>query len=1112
MTEQTSGNRAGRILTRLTELAAELSGFDVTDLSPDQTFLELGFDSLFMTQLATSFQKEFNVKITFRQLISEYPTLNAILGFLDQSLPQEALAEEPVAHVAPEPEPSSVPIGSPDEIAPTLNTGPQNVNTDGLAAIFAEQVSLMAKQLELLRASKTTVPTIPTPITDVAKAVAVKPTADRAETKPSVPTGFGPKVDAGASDKDVLTLSQQAHIDRLVARYNKRTEGSKAQTQADRAHHADPRTAAGFNPLWKEMVYPIVVKKSLGAHLWDVDDNQYIDILNGFGPNFFGHRAPFITDALKAQLDSGYEVGPQTPRAGDAAKLLCELTGMDRVSWVNTGSEAVQAAIRISRTVTGRDKIVVFKGDYHGNFDEVLVRGVTTAKGEGRTLPLAPGIPFQSVDNVIVVDYGEPSALETIQKHASEIAAVLVEPVQSRRPEFQPREFLHELRALTQKEGIVLVFDEVITGFRIRPGGAQEYFGIKADLATYGKIIGGGMPIGVVAGRSEFMDTFDGGMWQYGDDSIPSAGVTFFAGTFVRHPMAIAAAYASLQYLQNAGPGLQERVNKLATRLATELNEFFDERGVDIFVAHFASQMFIRVNEQSDLATLFFYHMRDRGIHVLEHFPSYMTAAHTDEDVDRIIAAAKDSIYEMQSDGILESPESDSGVIAGWSKKIGLTNAQKEVWIASQMGEMESCAFNESDSFEIDGDLDLNAFRSAVEDTLNQNEAFRLRFDAGGEFQSTAGSLPIELSLTDLSSLGADGARQQLAAQLEKLALTAFDLEKGPLVRANLFCLEASKHVFVIYCHHIIFDGYSAELMIQEITDRYAAKVSGGVRENSDLIPFGIYAERMENAGNEIPTYWLKVFAEDHPEPLDLPTDRPRGAKRQYNGNTVHRELPQKLCLGVKEAAKQLGVSQFALLLSAYSALLSRLTSQEDMVIGVPTAGQARENIDAIGYCVNILPVRTNPGFEDEFSDFAKGLQKATFDAFDNQNLSISDLMNRLKIPRDPSRLALIETVFNFSRYFSGVSMPGCTLTARENRRFAVYHDLFFNIVDAGECLVIDWDYAADLFDEETISRWIDHYIALLSDIVRHPKKRIGDLSLIVPEGSADILSVGPNG
>ncbi|WP_411818966.1 aminotransferase class III-fold pyridoxal phosphate-dependent enzyme [Hyphococcus formosus] len=1094
--ENQGGNRSSRILSRLTSIAADLSGYDPNDLAADQTFLELGFDSLFMTQLATSFQKEYNVKVTFRQLISEYPTLSAIAAFLDQSLPEDK-EPEPIA-ATPVEEPAA-PI-TPEAAAPAENIRVSG-DSGALAAIFAEQVSLMSKQLELLRASNGAKSIAPNPKIEPAP---VTPAKDA--PKIAVPSGFGPKVDVAEGENSNLTKQQKAHIDQLVARYNKRTAGSKAQTQADRAHHADPRTAAGFNPLWKEMVYPIVVKKSLGAHLWDIDDNQYIDILNGFGPNFFGHRAPFITDALKAQLDSGYEVGPQTPRAGDAAKLLCELTGMDRVSWVNTGSEAVQAAIRISRTVTGRDKIVVFKGDYHGNFDEVLVRGVTTPKGEPKTMPLAPGIPFKSVENVVALDYGEASALDYIRKNANEIAAVLVEPVQSRRPEFQPKEFLHELRALTHDEGIVLVFDEVITGFRIRPGGAQEYFGIKADLATYGKIIGGGMPIGVVAGRSEYMDTFDGGMWRYGDNSIPSAGVTFFAGTFVRHPMAIAAAYASLQYLQNAGPGLQERVNKLATRMATELNDFFTEREVNIFVAHFASQMFIRVKEESELATLFFYHMRDRGIHVLEHFPSYMTAAHTDEDVDNIVAAAKDSILEMQADNILQRPQGEIGPIPGWSRKVLLTDAQKEVWIASQMGDMQSCAFNESDSISIKGPLDANAFCKSVQDTLNSNEAFRYRISADGEYQEINSDHQLTVDVIDLS--GGANANERLSTYLKDLALTPFDLEKGPLVRAKLFRLSETHHIFVVYCHHIIFDGYSADLMMQEIAGRYTGERKD---DGSALLPFSVYAQQVTDGTEKHNAYWLEVFADGAPEPLDLPTDYPRPPKRLFNGSTVHRELPKSLCNGVKETAKALGVSQFSLLLSAYSALLSRLTSQEDIVVGVPTAGQAREEIDTIGYCVNILPVRTKPGFEDDFAIFAKGIQNATFDAFSNQNLLLSDLVTALNIPRDASRLALIETVFNFSRYFSEVSIPNCEITASENRRYAVYHDMFFNIVDTGEHLVIDWDYSSDLFEEETINRWIDHYAALLTDIVSNPAQRIGDLSLIAPEGSEGMMSVPSN-
>ena len=150
---------------------------------------------------------------------------------------------------------------------------------------------------------------------------------------------------------------------------------------------------------------------------------------------------------------------------------------------------------------------------------------------------------------------------------------------------------------------------------------------ITPDMTTLGKIIGGGMPVGVVAGRAKFMDTFDGGMWRYGDNSMPTAGVTFFAGTFVRHPFAIAAAHASLSYLKSAGPQLQEGVNRKTTRLAETLNGFFSERGVRIFVAHFASQMFIRVSEESELATLFFYHMRERGVHAFLVGEALMRAA-----------------------------------------------------------------------------------------------------------------------------------------------------------------------------------------------------------------------------------------------------------------------------------------------------------------------------------------------------------------------------------------------------------------------------------------------------------------------------------------------------
>ncbi len=163
---------------------------------------------------------------------------------------------------------------------------------------------------------------------------------------------------------------------------------------------------------------------------------------------------------------------------------------------------------------------------------------------------------------MIVLDYGNPQSLEILRARGSEIAAVLVEPVQSRRLDLQPREFIRALRAVTQDIGAALIFDEVVTGFRVHPGGAQAYFGVRADLATYGKVIGGGLPIGVVAGDPKYMDALDGGQWQYGDTSFPEVGVTFFAGTFVRHPLVLAAAKAVLLHLKSSGPTLQQRLTE----------------------------------------------------------------------------------------------------------------------------------------------------------------------------------------------------------------------------------------------------------------------------------------------------------------------------------------------------------------------------------------------------------------------------------------------------------------------------------------------------------------------------------------------------------------------
>jgi glutamate-1-semialdehyde aminotransferase/aryl carrier-like protein len=1127
--------RAQRVLTRLRTVASELSGCDPAELDDGSTFLELGFDSLFLTQLATEFQREYGLRITFRQLFDELPTLRALAEHIDAQLPPEMPVHAPVesaaAPTAPTPNAAAGAVMPPDALAigaravPALATALQELATSPVVAsgamqsVMAQQLALMSQQLQLLRSLKAA-PSAASVSSDAivegpgGDPVAPQPagdapvTADSAAEKPALPKGFGPQ---GSREVRVLSQSQRDHIARLTARYNARTMGSKRSTQAHRRHHADPRTAAGFNRLWKEMVYPIVIEGSRGCNLQDIDGNQYIDILNGFGPNFLGHSPPFVSEALKAQIDRGIEVGPQTPLAGEAAKLFCELTGMDRVSWVNTGSEAVQAAIRLSRTYTGRSRIVVFSGDYHGNFDEVLVRATRTANGR-RTVPLAPGIPFRAVEDVLVLDYGADESLDIIREHAGEIAAVLVEPVQSRRPEFQPREFLHALRELTEREGIVLVFDEVITGFRIRPGGAQEYYGIKADLATYGKIIGGGMPIGVVAGRARLMDTFDGGHWQYGDDSFPTAGVTFFAGTFVRHPLAIAAVHATLQYLKAQGPALQDAVNRRTTRLTGEINRFLEERGVKIHVPHFASQMFIRVQEESELASLLFYHLRDRGIHVLEGFPSYMTAAHSDEDVERIVAAFKDSVLEMQADGILPRPASEPASALPWRRTLPLTAGQREIWVASQMGDMANCAFNESDSVLIRGPLDAGRFAEAVTRVLGEQEAFRYRYDGDGTSQWVDAQATFELPVTDLSALDEVTRTARIRDLIDHEAMTPFDLQAGPLVRVRLLKLGAQAHLFLIYCHHIVFDGYSSEIVMRKVAEAYSGSPQADRTRDTTTVPYSVYIHRSARSDKEESAacldYWRTVFADDLPAPLDLPTDRPRESTRSHRGATVHRQLPAQLSQDLRNTARSLNTSLYVLLLASFQALLSRLSNQEDIVIGVPVAGQARLNVETVGYCVHALPVRAAAEYSTPFSELVRSAQRTLFDALDHQSTSLGEIVQALDLPRDPSRLPLVEVIFNYSSYFSDITIEGCTVSAHENRRRAIFFDMFFNIIESDGHLVIDWDYCSDLFDDTTIERWVDHYTELLAGVVRDSKQAIGDLPLMSLDQSAEVAAM----
>jgi len=570
-------SKASKTLAHLVKLMVNMTGLDFAPENHAKTFLELGLDSLMLTQVVGKLKAEFKVDLKFRQLMEDYTSISTLAAYL-------------TAHAS---------------------------GTPGLTATAAKAVK---------------------------ESNAPDTVIKDADGKPKT-FGAGAKISKVKGEQ--LTDQQEAALAELTARYIAKSGKSKAYAQEYRDVLADPRTVSGFRPLLKELIYPIVTPKSKGAYLWDLDDNQYIDVTCGFGSMFFGHRAPFVVDAVEHQMrHMGYEIGPQSPLAGECARMIAEFTGLPRVAFCATGSEAVLAAMRTARTVTGKNLIVMFNGDYHGMFDEVIFRGTASL----RTLPAAPGIPPESVANTLILDFGSEKALQIIEERADEIAAVIVEPVQSRRCDFQPRDFLLKLRELTTRINAAYVFDEIVTGFRASLGGGQGYYGIQADMASYGKVVGGGMSIGIIAGVSKFMDALDGGAWQFGDDSVPEVGVTYFAGTFVRHPLSLAACKAVCEFLK-ANPGIYADVNRRTARMVDTINFDLRKANAPLHIAHFTSLWKPEYTTDQPFGDLLYMYLREANIHIWDGRPCFLSIAHTDADAEAVIEAFRYAVAQMQKGG-----------------------------------------------------------------------------------------------------------------------------------------------------------------------------------------------------------------------------------------------------------------------------------------------------------------------------------------------------------------------------------------------------------------------------------------------------------------------------
>ncbi len=1045
-------SRDNKTQAAILSILHDLSGSDLSQENADTSFLELGFDSLLLSQVAQDLQKRFGVKVSFRQLLGDLSSVTALAQFIGEKVP--------------------------DDVAPTQKavSGPDTGSIEQLMQMQLQTMQqVMLAQLDAMRRHGF----LGAPAPQVPVAVPI-PASSKPVELASRFQRFSSTHSASPGD-DALSELQREFVGRLVARLNVRTAGSKAMTQAHRAVLADPRVASGFRPEWKEMVYPVICDRADGPRLWDIDGNEYIDLVNGFGLTAFGHSPDFVIEAIREQLHRGFPIGPQSDLAGKVALLISELTGNERVTFCCTGSEAVMGALRLARAVTGRKQVVSFAGAYHGGFDEVLVRGLQV-NGAPRSLPAAPGITPDAVSNMAILEYGTPESLAWIRAHCHELAAVLVEPVQSRHPALQPKEFLHELRAITHAAGTALIFDEVVTGFRLHPGGAQALFGVRADLATYGKVLAGGMPIGILAGQPKFMDALDGGFWSYGDPSAPEVPVTVFAGTFVRHPLALAAAWAVLKHLKAEGPALQIRLGERTAALVGRLNLFLARRGIRCRIEHCGSMFHFSPAAEDRRASLLFYLLRERGIYVQENFPLFLTTAHQDADIAAIEQAFEKAIDELQAVGILP-PVAGIVTLPSQTMEVRLTEPQIEIWLSAQLGDETSCAYNESLSLELVGPLDKPALQGALDDLVARHDALRARILPAGDIMTISPHVLIQVEEKECAD--AEG----LAAVLRDAANTPFDLMSGPLLRAVLVRRAAQDHVLVLTSHHIICDGWSTNLMLAELGALYDQRHKGHPAALVPSLSFAAHAvaERADNAVTAAAAdeqYWIKRFA-TLPASLDLPSDRPRPGLKTFRGSTLSANIDAVLYRKVRSTAARLGCTPFAAMLAMFQLLLGRLADQPEVVIGVPTAGQSLLDDGAlVGHCVNFLPIAGRWENTTTLGQHMVSVQATLLEARDHPRCTLGTLVRSLGLIRNPNRLPLTDVQFNLERMEEPKGFGELSVKVSANPKSFVNFDLFFNLVEIKDGVRLECDYSTELFDEATVRRWTGHYKTLLENLV----------------------------
>ncbi|HEY1021267.1 MAG TPA: condensation domain-containing protein, partial [Flavisolibacter sp.] len=438
-----------------------------------------------------------------------------------------------------------------------------------------------------------------------------------------------------------------------------------------------------------------------------------------------------------------------------------------------------------------------------------------------------------------------------------------------------------------------------------------------------------------------------------------------------------------------------------------------------------------------------------------------------------------------------------------WDAGVPATNSQIEILTACLFGgEDANRSYNESNSLRLQGHLHRPALQKALQELVNRHEALRASFSSDGNYILIGKAYTLEIAFHDLSMLDDVQKDAFLQTFLQRNANTPFNLQQGPLFRVALFKLAEDLHHLTLTAHHLVCDGWSFGILLEELGQLYSAYEKG---EESPLpaapsfLSFALEQKKFNRTSRyqEIEQFWIDQYKTDVPV-LDLPTDFPRPAHRTYTGERLDYPLPPETANALKQLGAKAGCSFVTTLLAAFELFIHKLSGQDKIVMGLPAAGQpATEHYGLVGHCVNLLPLRSEVDEAMHFPAFLKKQKAVVLDAFDHQLFTFGSLLQKLPLRRDASRVPLVPVVFNIDMGMDNkVKFSGLTHQKISNPRAFEAFDLFLNVNGNAESLVFEWSYNTQLFQATTIQQWMTAFEHLIGEIIRQPDRPVKDLSL----------------